>query len=90
MSEDGDMWRQHHADRQAKRHSNRVKSTDRLTKLGFKFESKNGGAHLLMRTEQFHLDFWPGTGKWIARHPVPKESRGVRELEQYLLQYCTE
>lgn len=36
-------------------------------------QSKNGGHHWIVRTEKSTIDFWPHTGRWIARG---KNSRG--------------
>jgi hypothetical protein len=68
---------------QAKRASNRNFSADLLRKAGVEFESKNRGAHLIVRHRDMIVDFWPGTGKWIPRGGgIPK--RGVHGLLKYL------
>lgn len=38
-----------------------------LKRKGIKFETKNNGAHLVIHGRSITVDFWPGTGKWIAR-----------------------
>lgn len=66
---------------QRKRASNREASAAMLTAAGVKFQSKNLGAHLIIAGDVM-VDFWPGTGLWIARQPLAgrKEGRGVANL----------
>lgn len=63
-----------------KRASNREKSTKRLEEYGVQFESKNNGAHLIVRSSRCLIDFWPGTGKYRTRDG--REGRGVFNLLQ--------
>jgi hypothetical protein len=79
------MWREHRECSQEKRARNREFSKGLLTQCGIPFESKNGGAHLIVtRSGVPWADFWPGTGKWIERatrdNPQPAPKRGVRQL----------
>lgn len=60
----------------AKRAGNRDASVRLLEQAGIPFESKNGGAHLLVAGR---YDFWPGTGLWQARGEATKQ-RGGRRL----------
>lgn len=62
-----------------KRADNRQKSTDVLRSHGVQFESKNGGAHLVVFAGNQVADFWPGTGKWIIRGAA-EYRRGVFKL----------
>ena len=62
---------------QERRANNRESSAAILTNKGIPFESKNGGAHLIVNGGE--VDFWPGTGKWIFRQSR-KQGRGVRQL----------
>ena len=76
----GDMWRAIKAERQEKRASNRKNSPDLLREAGIQFASKNGDAHLIVRTDGGHtVDFWPGTGLWIIRGSTQRHS-GVQKL----------
>lgn len=59
---------------------NRTCSAEILRERGVSFESKNGGAHLIVRRGGRIIDFWPGTGLWIARGPAKKRGRGVFNL----------
>lgn len=61
---------------QTKRASNRESSAKMLVEAGIPFESKNGGAHLIVAGK---YDFYPGTGLWIARGDSYRH-RGVRSL----------
>jgi len=74
-----DYWRDVKAASQEKRKSNRVTSTEMLFAAGLKFETKNMGAHLIVRALGLTVDFWPGTGLWIVRNPK-REGRGVQRL----------
>lgn len=81
MSETCDMWREHRECSQKKRARNRSFSTELLAQRGVPFESKNGGAHLIVtRHGAPWADFWPGTGKWIERATKDNPKRGVRQL----------
>jgi len=50
-----------------KRAGNRDNSAAILSHAGIKFDSRNGGAHLVVYHNGFTFDFWPGTGKWCQR-----------------------
>lgn len=65
--------------KQAKRASNREQSAALLSRAGVVFDSKNKGAHLVVYAGAAVVDFWPGTGMWIARDN-PVRRRGVRKL----------
>lgn len=75
----GEFWRDVREARQAKRAQNREDSAAMLLKAGLKFETKNLGAHLIVRALGITVDFWPGTGLWIVRNPK-REGRGVQRL----------
>lgn len=65
---------------QYKRARNRASSTALLEDAGLDFESKNDGAHLVVRSSRgYVVDFWPGTGLWIVRGEGARR-RGVRNL----------
>ena len=76
------MWRDHRKTSQKKRAHNRVASAGRLREAGIDFVRKNGGAHLVITTNQGYIDFWPGTGKYILRYKEGKRGhgRGVAKL----------
>ena len=79
MSHDSDIaeaGRAMRAASQSKREQNRLHSPAMLTAAGIPFESRNGGAHLIVAGR---YDFWPGTGLWMARGDKAKR-RGVRKL----------
>ncbi len=70
-----------------RRANNRESSAKILEEKGFKFETKNGGAHLIVKRGAMVADFWPGTGKWIIRPSkapgswkVGRDGRGVFQL----------
>ena len=75
-SDMGEMFNAWRKIRQEKRAQNRGSSADLLRAAGIPFESKNGGAHLIVAGR---YDFWPGTGLWMARGERTKR-RGVRKL----------
>ncbi len=47
-----------------------------LRGLGFRFESRNGGSHLIVEDR---FDFWPGTRVWIERRG-PMRGTGLDSL----------
>jgi len=79
MGDVGDMWRevgpQMKQESVDKRANNRRRSADLLAEKGICFTSKNDGAHLIVTGRDYLIDFWPGTGKFIARNG--KRGRGV-------------
>jgi len=76
MGDDFNAWKKH---KQEKRASNRDNSAELLMAEGIEFESKNIGAHLIVKGGGKIIDFWPGTGLWIVRGSINKR-RGVRQL----------
>jgi hypothetical protein len=52
---------------QQHRAEKRAESPKILKRKGIQFESKNNGAHLIVSGRSVVVDFWPGTGKWVAR-----------------------
>lgn len=78
-----EFWQGMREESSEKRELNRKQSTYLLTQLGLELESKNGGAHLIVRYQQLVIDFWPGTGLWIERGRKHK-SRGVFPLLKHL------
>lgn len=66
-----------------KRANNREWSSSFLSSRGIDFESKNNGAHLIIKHGHIIADFWPGTGKWVDR-AIGIYSRGVRKLVKHL------
>ena len=65
---------------QQRRSSNRANSAELLRANGVPFESKNGGAHLIVRDGSGRIfDLWPGTGLWQLRG-APQRWRGVQSL----------
>lgn len=64
----------------AKRSSNRDLSAQQLVVASVAFESKNRGAHLIVKDR---IDFWPGTGRWNDRQ-LPTKGFGVLSLIEYL------
>ncbi|SEF90191.1 hypothetical protein [Marinobacterium lutimaris] len=64
---------------QQKRSNNRQSSAVMLAQHGIEFESKNGGAHLILQGVNGLIDFWPGPGKWIVRSEQ-RERFGVKRL----------
>lgn len=79
MSDMGELFRDMKAAAQERRANNRENSPARLTEAGIKYESKNGGAHLVVTALGKTIDFWPGTGLWIVRGQSRRQ-RGVFRL----------
>ena len=77
----GDLWRAIKAERQEKRAHNRESSEQLLREAGIAFESKNDGAHLIVRPAgcPMVVDFWPGTGRWTVR-AMNQTAFGVHKL----------
>jgi len=62
-----------------KKANNRASSPNILKENGISFTSHNLGAHLIVKHNNFVVDFWPGTGKYNVRGS-PKYKRGVYNL----------
>ena len=83
-SEAGELFGDWAKAKQEKRAANRANSADYLLERGISFEVRNNGAHLIVKGESGLVDFWPGTGLWIARCNAFR-GRGVKNLvRQYL------
>lgn len=62
-----------------KRAANREDSAALLRERGVAFETRNGGAHLIVTHEDRTADFWPGTGLYVIRDGSGR-GRGVMNL----------
>lgn len=70
---------------QYKRARNRASSPEILEDAGIAYESRNDGAHLVVRSSRgYVVDFWPGTGLWIVRGEQ-RRGRGVHGLLAFFL-----
>lgn len=78
---DSDDWKAYRKLGQDKRARNRAEGAKRLKKAGIPFDSKNGGAHLVIadRRNGTSISYWPGTGKWMD-HGRGGKGRGVNGL----------
>lgn len=83
MSDMGDIFNDLKKYKQEKRADNRASSQNILAKSGFLFESKNMGAHLIVKQSNVVIDFWPGTGLWQVRGRG-RSKRGVQNLIAFL------
>lgn len=80
--DDSDWGALHQAmkERSQERHAgNRESSATLLIDADIRFESKNHGAHLIVRALGQTFDFWPGTGLWQQRGTT-QQHRGVHKL----------
>lgn len=84
MGDQADIWRDVAGASQDRRAHNRESSAELLTARGYTFESKNGGAHLIVRNGAKVVDFWPGTGRWRTRTAPVIDKRGVKPLMAWL------
>lgn len=82
MSDVGDDYRALREESQKKRADNRQSSAIYLQEKDIPFESKNGGAHLVVEGRDCFIDFWPGTGKWITRNG--QKGFGVANLVNFI------
>lgn len=78
VNEDTEMWKAYRKVGQEKRASNRESCKDILDAKGVMYERKNEGAHLIVSGKLGKIDYWPGTGKFIARNG--KQGRGIVNL----------
>ncbi len=75
----GELFADWNRAKQAKRAANRISSADYLRQRGVRFEERNNGSHLIVCCAAGKIDFWPGTGLWIARSDSAR-GRGVAKL----------
>lgn len=80
----GEFWRAVHAQKAEKRAHNRESTADILKRAGVQFESRNVGAHLIVKHGAHLIDAWPGTGLWRTRAKPQREGRGVRKLLKHM------
>jgi hypothetical protein len=81
MGDMGDYFRDYTVMRREKRRSNTENSTELLRQQGIPFESRNGGAHLVVDGV---ADFWPSTGLFIPRDRTYSRDRGVSRLLDFV------
>lgn len=74
-----EYWRDIKRWRQEKRAINREESRKLLERGGIPHTVHNDGAHLIVSLNNYTVDFWPGTGKWIIRG-VGRSGRGVLNM----------
>lgn len=79
MSEMGEAFNALREARRERRASHRTTTPELLRERGVAFESKNAGAHLIVRHAGKVADLWPGTGKFQVRGN-PRYGRGVFNL----------
>jgi len=79
MGDMGEGWDGYRKDRQNKKQANQSNSTQILIDAEINFTSHNGGNHLVVECNDFVVDFWPSTGKFIFRNAQIK-GRGVFSL----------
>ena len=82
MGDMGELFNAMKEKSKERRSSHREQSPKMLKGANIPFESKNGGAHLIVEGFECYIDFWPGTGKWISRNG--KKGFGVRNLIKYI------
>ena len=79
MGEFAEMCRDLRSISAERRAHHRESSPAMLRGAGVRFETFNGGAHLVVESGNSRIDFWPGTGLWIPRDGT-RRGRGVRKL----------
>lgn len=79
MSEIGETYAALKEAGKIKKAANQENSAQILSDNGIAFEVRNYGNHLIIRTDGVIYDFWPSTGKFIARKGKTK-GRGVFNL----------
>ena len=67
MSDTVETYKAMHEHNKQVREQRRMKAPGALTCRGIEFESKNEGAHLIVKGPKGLIDYWPGTGRWIDR-----------------------
>lgn len=83
MGDVGDTFKAFKEQGKSRRHFNMKRGPEILREHGISFTSHNDGAHLIVITDDYTVDFWPSTGKWIFRK-LNKSGRGVLKLVEML------
>lgn len=88
MGDEGDYWRDVKPAMveasKRRRANNREHGAAALERAGIAFTEHNGGAHLVVQPDGRTVDYWPGTGKWIARGRPQQVGRGIHTLLVFL------
>lgn len=84
MGDMGDFFREVKQVKKLKRKSNMTYSTGKLDELGIKYESMNGGIHLIVEGAYSKIDFWPSTGRFYIRSKK-KYSRGIKNMIKHCI-----
>ena len=84
MGDMGEVFSAMKEHKKERRKSNTEKSTQILVDSGIEFESKNGGAHLIvMQKNGLRVNFWPSTGLWNISN-TKKEGCGVFSIIKFV------
>ena len=75
----GEIYSDMKKESQERRASHRDHAPKALNEAGIRFDSHNAGAHLVVYGKWMTVDFWPGTGLFIARGSHRKH-RGLKNL----------
>jgi len=67
----------------AKKARNKHYALEMLDTHHVTYESKNSATHLIVSGEVI-VDYWPTTGKWIARDTRKTSARGIKSLLAFL------
>jgi len=85
MGDMGEVFNEMKRYKQERRASNTEKSTQILVDRGVKFDSKNGGAHLIVYADCGKvIDFWPSTGKFRVRGQKKFQGGVFKLLKKYI------
>jgi hypothetical protein len=68
-----------------KREKRKIELAKTFATAGIIFESKNNGAHLLVKSVHGLIDFYPESGSWFIRQSKT-HARGTQTLINYLTQ----
>jgi hypothetical protein len=80
-----DMCREIKDAESARRSERRESAPDTLRARGINFDVRNGGAHLIVKTSNGCVDFWPGTQRWMSRlKNKAGQGRGFKSLFSFL------
>ena len=77
-------WKHERAEQKIEKANRRANAPEYLRQAEIEFESKNGGAHLVVYGKNGVIDFWPGTERFIDRK-TRKKNFGLDKLLKHAL-----
>ena len=86
MSDIAEIYKALKEHNKEKKQQNKKSSIALLDKIKVQYTTNNDGIHLIVQSGRGIIDFWPTTGKFIARR-TKYTGRGVNNMIKYMIDF---